>query len=90
MFYALEGFLNIKWVTRIALVVDNPEKVVPMLQEYGFSNTQKVTVVKGELTRHRSIKAGLQELHKKFSGETCWLLWIIVRYILIEEFDSLR
>lgn len=71
MFYALEGFLNTKWITRIALVVDNPEKVVPLMQEFGYSNVQKVMIVKGQLSRHRSIKAGVQELHKQFTG---WFL----------------
>ncbi|XP_046683756.1 D-ribitol-5-phosphate cytidylyltransferase-like isoform X1 [Homalodisca vitripennis] len=69
MFYPLETFLDNLWVTRVALVVDNVEKVKAMLQECGCSNIQKVTVVKGENTRHRSIRAGLLELHKQFADE---------------------
>lgn len=67
MLYALEEFLNINWISRVALVVDSPERVQVILQESGCGS-QRVVIVKGEVTRHRSIKAGLLELQKQFRG----------------------
>lgn len=69
MLYALEEFLDIKWVMRIILVVDRPENVRVLLQESGCFNSSKILIVKGEDTRHRSIKAGLSELQKQFPGK---------------------
>ncbi|XP_075231136.1 D-ribitol-5-phosphate cytidylyltransferase-like [Lycorma delicatula] len=62
--YAVDRFASFPWVKKIALVVDNIDKVNAILQETGFSHIQKIKLVKGESTRHRSIRAGLQELEK--------------------------
>lgn len=69
MLYALEEFLNINWISRVALVVDSPERVQTILQESGCGS-QRVVTVKGEATRHRSIRAGLLELQKQFPGQS--------------------
>ncbi|XP_063216694.1 D-ribitol-5-phosphate cytidylyltransferase-like isoform X2 [Bacillus rossius redtenbacheri] len=61
--YALEAFDQLPYVKRIALVVDKHEQVRSWIQEFGV-NEEKITVVKGEATRHRSIRAGLQSLQK--------------------------
>uniref|UniRef100_A0A1B6DTQ5 2-C-methyl-D-erythritol 4-phosphate cytidylyltransferase-like protein n=1 Tax=Clastoptera arizonana TaxID=38151 RepID=A0A1B6DTQ5_9HEMI len=64
LLYAIEEFNKITYIKKIALVVDNLEKVKAILQEFGLENAHKIFLVKGELTRHRSIRAGLQELQK--------------------------
>lgn len=48
---------------KIVLVVDNPEHVQGLLEE-SHANREKVSVVQGENTRHRSIRAGVQALQK--------------------------
>jgi 2-C-methyl-D-erythritol 4-phosphate cytidylyltransferase len=52
-----------QWVKKILLVVDNPERVQGLLEE-SHANREKVSVVQGENTRHRSIRAGVQALQK--------------------------
>nr|CAD7409297.1 unnamed protein product [Timema poppensis] len=64
--YAVEEFLQLPYVATIVLVVDDVEKVLGILGEFSIDRN-KVLVVSGELTRHRSIRAGLQALHKKES-----------------------
>ncbi|XP_069674530.1 D-ribitol-5-phosphate cytidylyltransferase-like [Periplaneta americana] len=61
--YALEEFNRLQWVKKIVLVVDNPEHVQGLLEE-SPSSKEKVSVVQGENTRHRSIRAGMQALQK--------------------------
>lgn len=61
--YALEEFNRMQWVKKIILVVDNPEHVQGLLEE-SHANREKVSVVQGENTRHRSIRAGVQALQK--------------------------
>ncbi|KAJ9593408.1 hypothetical protein L9F63_015034 [Diploptera punctata] len=61
--YALEEFRRFQWIKRIVLVVDNPEHVQGLLEE-SHANREKVCVIKGDSTRHRSIRAGVQELQK--------------------------
>lgn len=63
--HAVEEFVNIPWVKKVALVADNPDSVQTILEEYRINNGDKVIVVKGEQTRHRSIKAGLHILQKE-------------------------
>jgi 2-C-methyl-D-erythritol 4-phosphate cytidylyltransferase len=50
-------------VKKIVLVVDNPEYVQGLLEE-SHANGDKVSVIQGENTRHRSIRAGVQALQK--------------------------
>lgn len=64
--YALEEFNRMQWVKKIILVVDNPEHVQGLLEE-SHANREKVSVVQGENTRHRSIRAGVQALQKNGS-----------------------
>nr|CAD7414973.1 unnamed protein product [Timema cristinae] len=64
--YAVEEFLQLPYVVTIVLVVDDVEKVLGILDEFSIDHN-KVLVVSGEQTRHRSIRAGLQALHKKES-----------------------
>lgn len=61
--YALEEFNRMQWVKKIILVVDNPEHVQGLLEE-SHANKEKVSVVQGEHTRHRSIRAGVQALQR--------------------------
>ncbi|PSN56951.1 hypothetical protein C0J52_07429 [Blattella germanica] len=64
--YALEEFRRLQWVKKIVLVVDNPEHVKGLLEE-SHANSEKICVVQGENTRHRSIRAGVQALQKNES-----------------------
>ncbi|XP_073971937.1 D-ribitol-5-phosphate cytidylyltransferase-like isoform X2 [Rhodnius prolixus] len=64
--YALEEFLSIRYVKKISLVVDNIEMTTDILKEFGLADSQKVSVVFGDKTRHRSIKAGLLELQRHY------------------------
>jgi 2-C-methyl-D-erythritol 4-phosphate cytidylyltransferase len=66
--YALEAFISIKYVKKIAVVVDDVENAKSSVQEKSLLGLQKVVFVRGERTRHRSIKAGLQELYKHHKG----------------------
>jgi 2-C-methyl-D-erythritol 4-phosphate cytidylyltransferase len=61
--YALEEFNRIQWIKKIILVVDNPEHVQGLLEE-SHASREKVSVVQGEHTRHRSIRAGVQALQR--------------------------
>lgn len=61
--YALEEFNRMQWVKKIILVVDNPEHVQGLLEE-SHANREKVSVVQGEHTRHRSIRAGVLALQR--------------------------
>ena len=61
--YALEEFKRFQWIKKIVLVVDNPEHVQGLLEESRV-NREKICVVKGDNTRHRSIRAGVKELQK--------------------------
>ncbi|GLH12286.1 Isoprenoid synthase domain-containing protein [Gryllus bimaculatus] len=61
--YALQEFLAVPWVKKIALVVDNPDHACRFLEETCFDK-DKLIVVQGEHTRHRSIRAGVQEILK--------------------------
>ncbi|GLH12287.1 D-ribitol-5-phosphate cytidylyltransferase [Gryllus bimaculatus] len=58
--YALQEFLAVPWVKKIALVVDNPDHACRFLEETCFDK-DKLIVVQGEHTRHRSIRAGCSE-----------------------------
>ncbi|XP_024216228.1 D-ribitol-5-phosphate cytidylyltransferase isoform X2 [Halyomorpha halys] len=62
--YAVEEFRSLKYVKKISLVVDNVEHVLNILQEYGLSECPKILLTAGSSSRHRSIKAGLQELQR--------------------------
>ncbi|XP_066994862.1 D-ribitol-5-phosphate cytidylyltransferase [Anabrus simplex] len=61
--YALEGFECLSWVKRIAVVVDNPEHVQGLLEASNIDR-EKILVVRGGQTRHRSIRAGVHALQK--------------------------
>ncbi|KAK9504429.1 hypothetical protein O3M35_010763 [Rhynocoris fuscipes] len=62
--YALEEFLSIRYVKKISLVVDNIEMATDILQQYGLGDSQKISLVYGDKTRHRSIKNGLHDLQR--------------------------
>lgn len=62
--YAVEEFRSLNYVKKISLVVDNVEHVSNILQEHGLGECQKIMLTSGSSSRHRSIKAGLQDLHR--------------------------
>lgn len=64
----MEEFLHLKYVKKIALVVDNIEKVTSILKEHNLSECHKILLVLGESSRHKSIRAGLKELQLSEKG----------------------
>lgn len=62
--YPLEELLSLKFIRKVVMVVDNIERTTSVLQEHGLADCQKITLVLGAASRHRSIKAGLQELQR--------------------------
>ncbi|KAF4517932.1 hypothetical protein B566_EDAN005299 [Ephemera danica] len=60
--YAVEALENIPWVVQIVLVSDNVEKMQSILTKRKRKTIDKVTVIKGGSTRHRSIQAGLKTI----------------------------
>ncbi|XP_049946117.1 D-ribitol-5-phosphate cytidylyltransferase-like [Schistocerca serialis cubense] len=68
LLYALEEVLRPPWVRRVALVVDSPEKVQTVLDGSGIKGADRVSVVRGGCSRHRSIRNGLQALQKAEAG----------------------
>ncbi|XP_046982924.1 D-ribitol-5-phosphate cytidylyltransferase-like [Schistocerca americana] len=68
LLYALEEVLRPPWVRRVALVVDSPEKVQTVLDGSGIKGADRVSVVRGGCSRHRSIRSGLQALQKAEAG----------------------
>lgn len=56
-----------------------------ILKEFGLADSQKVSVVFGDKTRHRSIKAGLLELQRHYQGK---YINPITLEIIVRDIDS--